>query len=161
MVAKAIDMAFYTVDNFFPDSSAGYLVRVCNQLGMAQLDDAFADEGLTGIQWSALISIYFARTPTCATLARDLAHDKGAMTRMIDVLEERGLVERTRDAEDRRCINLSLTPAGEEVTQRCRLKVIDCWNTWLADWSDHEIATLIAQLQRLRATLESASPCAA
>ena len=34
-------------------------------------------------------------------LARDLAHDKGAMTRMIDTLEDKGLVERERDPDDR------------------------------------------------------------
>ena len=154
-------VSFYDSSNFFPEMSAGYLIRACNQLGVARLDQAFATEGLTAVQWSALIGIHVGRAPTCAALARDMAHDKGAMTRMIDALEAKGWVVRTRDAADRRVINLALTPEGEALVMRCRLKAIDCWNMLLADWSHDEIDTFIAQLQRLRRTLESAPPCAA
>ena len=93
-------MDFYTSDDFLPDQSIGYLVKMCGQQGTAILDRAFAVDGLTCSQWSALISIHFDAAPTCASLARDLVHDKGAMTRMMDVLEARGWVERTRSAED-------------------------------------------------------------
>jgi DNA-binding MarR family transcriptional regulator len=149
-------MNAYTRDTFFPDTSIGYLVRAIHQLGYARLDAACVDEGLTGIQWSALIAIHFGQT-TCAALARDLAHDKGAMTRMIDVLEAKGLVLRDRDDADRRLINLSLTDEGRAVAMRCRDKVIDVWNTVLADWSADETASFIAQLQKLRRTLEDAA----
>ncbi len=160
-VANAIVVTFYDSSNFFPDTSAGYLIRVCNQLGVAQLDQAFAPEGVTAVQWSALIGIHVGRAPTCAALARDMAHDKGAMTRMIDALEAKGWVVRTRDEADRRVVNLALTDAGEALVMRCRLIAIDCWNALLSDWSHDEIHTFIAQLQRLRRTLESAPPCAA
>jgi DNA-binding MarR family transcriptional regulator len=154
-------MGFYCDQNFYPESSIGYLLRVCHQLGMGQLDQAFADEGLTGVQWSTMIAIYVGKASNCAELARMMAYDKGAMTRMIDTLEQRGWVLRDRDCADRRLINLSLTAAGEAVTRSCRDRVIDCWNGWLADWSDDEVAGLIAQLQRLHRTLEGASTCAA
>ena len=42
-------MGFYDTANLYPDSSIGYLVKVCNQLGMAHLDRAFADEGLSAV----------------------------------------------------------------------------------------------------------------
>lgn len=146
-------MNAYNRDNFFPDTSIGYLVRAIHQLGYARLDAACAHEGLTGIQWSALISIHYGQT-NCASLARDLAHDKGAMTRMIDVLETKHLVQRDRDDADRRLVNLSLTDEGRAVAMRCRDRVIDVWNMVLADWSAEETAALIAQLQKLRRTLE-------
>ena len=161
MVAKATFVTFYSDANFYPDQSIGYLVRVCHQLGSANLDQLFADEGLTHIQWSALISIYFGRGETCAALARDLAHDKGAMTRMIDAMEAKGWVERQRDRADRRLNNLTLTPEGVAVAHRCRAKLIACWNTWLHDWDEREIATFIAQLARLRHALEADPTCAA
>lgn len=146
-------MNAYTRETFSPDISIGYLVRTIHQLGYARIDAACANEGLSGIQWSALIAIHFGQT-TCAALARDLAHDKGAMTRMIDVLEAKGLVQRDRDDADRRLVNLSLTEEGRAVAMRGRDKVIDLWNAVLADWSADETATLIAQLQKLRRTLE-------
>ena len=44
--------------------------------------------------------------------------------------------------------------------------MITCWNGILADWSDAEVAELIAMLQRLRRTMEEkmaeeSDPCAA
>lgn len=154
-------MAHYSRDNFYPESSIGYLMRVCHQLGIAHLDAVFAPEELTGVQWSALISIHVGRGTTCAALARDLAHDKGAMTRMIDALEARGWVERCRDEGDRRVVNLSLTSEGHAVAMRCRDRAIECWNEWLADWTREEVEGFLAQLQKLRYTLEAARPCAA
>ncbi len=153
-------MAFYDDTNFYPATSAGYLLRVCHQHSVAALDRVLAAEGLRAVQWSALISIHFDRGGTCAALARDLAHDKGAMTRIIDGLEERGLVERRRDAVDRRVVNLSLTPAGEAMTLRCRDHAMACWNDLLSDWPDEDIHALIAQLARLHATMEGKT-CAA
>ncbi len=149
-------MNAYNRDNFSPDTSIGYLARVVHQLGYARLDAACTEEGLTGIQWSALIAIHFGQT-TCAALARDLAHDKGAMTRMVDALEAKRLVQRDRDDADRRLVNLSLTDEGRAVALRCRDKVIRVWNTVLADWSAEEVARFIAQLQKLRRTLENAA----
>ncbi len=55
------------------------------------------------------MSIHHGTEPTCASLARDMAHDKGAMTRMMDTLEAKGWVERTRSADARRVVHLSLT----------------------------------------------------
>ncbi len=59
-------MNAYNRDNFFPDTSIGYLVRAVHQLGYARLDAACAEEGLTGIQWSALIAIHFGQTNSAA-----------------------------------------------------------------------------------------------
>ena len=153
-------MPFYDRTNFYPDGSIGFLNRVCHQHAFALLDQAFADEDVSAVQWTALISIYFGRGETCAGLARHLAHDKGAMTRMVDVLEEKGLVDRTRNADDRRVVRLSLTPLGEKTALRCRDAAITMWNDILADWGEDEVHTLIAQMQKLRATLERFPACA-
>ena len=150
-------MPFYTESNFFPEQSVGFLIKRNFRFCTEALGPAFAAEGITFTQWHALISIYFRRATTGAELAQDLAHDKGATTRLIDALEQKGWVTRERDADDRRCVNLSLTQTGEEVARRARLRVIACWNEWLADWDSGEVSTLIALLQRLEATLVAAS----
>jgi DNA-binding MarR family transcriptional regulator len=152
-------MGYYSLDNFFPDTSVGYLIRICQQHSYAVLDALCAEEGITGVQWSALIGIHTGRGDTCAALARDMAHDKGAMTRMIDALEVKGLVVRARISEDRRLVTLSITQKGYQVAQRCRARVLAKWNEWFEGWSADEVETLIAQLQRLRGTME-ASACA-
>lgn len=153
-------MPFYHPDTYTPERSVGYLIKACNQIGATVLDRAFAPEGLNTSQWSALMAIRHHIEPTCALLARDMAHDKGAMTRMMDTLEARGWVARTRSADDRRVVHLSLTAEGEAVTTRCQALVIDYWNRCLADWPAAEVEQFIAQLQKLRRTLEDTATCA-
>ncbi len=151
------DMQFYSPDDFVPECSIGYLVRRTYQIGLAALEPMFADEGLSGIQWSALMSLWFGRGSTCAELARDLNHDKGAMTRLVDTLEQRGWLTRVRDTEDRRIINLTLTDEGRVIAGRCRVRVIDYWNTVLKDWDKAEVGALVALMQKLRDTMETAT----
>lgn len=147
-------MGFYDESDFVPDISVGYLCKRVHQLAQLGLEPVFAAEGVNHVQWHALISIFFGRGTTSAALARDLNYDKGATTRLIDTLEKRGWVIRSREHDDRRLIALRLTPAGEEVAHRLRKRVLESWNTWLADWSHEDIAHTVAVLQRLRGTLE-------
>ena len=146
-------MGVYSETYFEPDCSVGYLARRIYQIGLTGLEPVFATEGLTNMQWHALISIRFGRGTTPAELARDLSHDKGATTRLLDTLEARGLLARTRGADDRRLVKLSLTPLGEEVAHRVRGKLIATWNEWLADWPRDELDGAVATMQRLRDTL--------
>lgn len=147
-------MGFYSDADFHPDISVGYLAKRVHQMAAAGLEPLFAREGLTNIQWHALIAIHFGRGATPAALARDLSYDKGATTRLIDQLQARGWVMRAREHEDRRLVALKLTPAGEAMARKCRHLVFEAWNGWLRDWPDEDIADAIATLQRLRATLE-------
>lgn len=148
-------MPFYSEADFSPDCSIGYLARRAFQLSSSGLEPVFAPEGITLTQWSALVSIHFDRGNTCADLARDLAHDKGATTRIVDTLVERGWVTRRRHPDDRRVVNLSLTADGEAVARHCRARVIEQWNRWLADWSRDDAGELVRLLQKLRATLQT------
>lgn len=153
MVAKATFMVIYTPQYFEPDCSLGYLARRVHQIGSAALEPIFAGEGLTGPQWSALAQLLFRGRATSAELARDMAYDKGAMTRLVDSLESDGWITRDRCTEDRRAVQLALTPGGEAVARRLRLRVIECWNDWLADWDEGEVERMIAMMQKLRDTL--------
>jgi DNA-binding MarR family transcriptional regulator len=147
-------MSFYSATDFQPDSSVGYLAKRVHQLAQAGLEPTLAELGLSFIQWHALVSIYFGRGATPAALARDLSYDKGATTRLLDVLVARGWVTRERTADDRRLVELSLTEEGEAIARQGRLRVIEAWNRWLADWSHEDAAAAVSVLQRLRDTLQ-------
>jgi DNA-binding MarR family transcriptional regulator len=153
-------MGFYSESaspEFCQDNSIGYLSRRVFQLAQVNLEQVFAPEGISYLQWSALTSIRTGQGNTCALLARDIVYDKGATTRLVDVLEANGWVTRHRDADDRRIVNLALTPAGTAIAQRCLSRVIQLWNGWLSDWDDAEITQLISLLRRLRGTLQHAA----
>ncbi len=146
-------MVVYTPQYFEPDCSLGYLARRVHQIGSLALEPVYASEGLTGPQWSALAQLSFRRGATSAELARDMAHDKGAMTRLVDSLEANGWITRERCTEDRRAVKLALTEQGAALELRVRLRVINCWNAWLADWDEGEVERMIAMMQKLRDTL--------
>ncbi|RSU51146.1 MarR family transcriptional regulator [Sphingomonas sp. S-NIH.Pt15_0812] len=143
-------------ESFRPNNSIGYLIRRIHVMGAQLVEPIFAREGITGTQWSSLAMILMTDANTCVALARDMGYDKGAMTRVVDQLEERGLLRRARDDGDRRQINLSLTPEGREIALRCKRQVQQCWNAVLAEWDREELEGLIGGLQRLKATFENA-----
>lgn len=147
-------MQFYESEEMRPDRSIGYLAKRLMQMSNSALEPRFAGERVTFVQWTALVSIALGQGRTAATLARHLCHDAGATTRMLDVLEENGFVLRARDRDDRRVVNLELTPEGEQVAIRGRDMVTDYWNNVLVDWERDDVEKMLGYLSRLRNQLE-------
>ncbi len=145
---------YYTVDNFLGIKSIGYLVRRVHNSMMPRAEGLFADAELTFSHWVILIGLRDGAVATCADIARHMNHDTGATTRLIDQLEERGLLARTRSKHDRRVIHLTLTPEGRTMTKILLPRVVDLWNSVLKDFSHAEIDMLVDLLSRLNARME-------
>lgn len=73
---------------------------------------SLGDAGLTKEEWKVLMALHTG-TRSHGSLCRDLDVSTGAMTNRLDKLEQRGLVRRTPDPDDRRGVLLELTAAGE------------------------------------------------
>jgi DNA-binding MarR family transcriptional regulator len=146
---------FYELDNYTPQRSVGWRVRKLNNLMVPQAEERFADQELTFSHWLAITSLRGGLSDTCGGLARHMNYDNGAVTRLIDQLEERGLVERTRSTSDRRIVKLSLTPQGHAMWRKLTPRMVDYWNTMLVDFSHAEIETLLSLLARLQMRLEA------
>jgi DNA-binding MarR family transcriptional regulator len=58
----------------------------------------------------------FDTPPTISRISRNISISLAMMTRIIDRLEERGLVSRKNDPKDRRVIRIVMTPRGEQVS---------------------------------------------
>ena len=82
-------------------------------------------------------------------------HDSGALTRVIDQLAERGLLERVRRDRDRRKVELQLTAAGREAIESLIPLVVDKLNLALADFSSAEVQEFQRLLVKLNTTLQS------
>lgn len=144
----------YSVDTFRTQNSVGYLIKRLHQLALPRIESSFANEELNVSHWIALISLRDGAATTCAEIARHLGHDTGATTRLIDQLEERGLVTRQRSTDDRRVVRLSLTPSGRAALKALTPYVVEFWNGALEEFSPSEFATLLALLTRLLARVE-------
>ncbi|MDH3236894.1 MAG: MarR family transcriptional regulator [Alphaproteobacteria bacterium] len=92
---------------------AGYWLSRLQAEMHSQLERRLAAHGVTAAQWGVLIGLHEGASQTVRGLAAFLSVDGGAVTRLIDRLEGKGLVQRRVDRTDRRSVILSLTEAGE------------------------------------------------
>ncbi len=70
------------------------------------------DHDLTVSQFGALEAIYHLGPMQSGELGQKILKTSGNMTMVIDHLEKRGLVNRQRRKDDRRCIDIHLTEDG-------------------------------------------------
>lgn len=89
------------------------LVRIARRVG-TDLDREFADLGLTSQQAAVLLNVHVGHT-TPQALSRVLAIDAGGMTRLVDRLVDRGLVDRVPSTTDRRVVTIVLTERGRTI----------------------------------------------
>lgn len=149
---------FYNIDSFNGCKSIGYLIRRCHTKMMPQVEAQFADAELTFSQWVVLMSLRDKAADTCADIARNMNHDTGAVTRLIDQLEKRGLVARKRSTADRRVVHLKLLPAGKAMAKALTPRIVDFWNRVLADFSQAEASALLRLLTHLDRRLDAQPP---
>ena len=71
------------------------------------------------------------------------------MTRMIDRLERKGFVRRVRSADDRRKVDLELTPEGRAVHPKLIAAVVKVLNRRLSGFSGDEVNELESYLKRM------------
>jgi DNA-binding MarR family transcriptional regulator len=78
-------------------------------------DDVFRPLGLTGGQYSLLMSLNQPEPPTITETAAFLAMDRTTLTAALKPLKRRQLITVKPDKEDRRSRRLMLTPTGQAV----------------------------------------------
>jgi len=147
--SRAID--FYQPGNYHPDESAAYLMRQIVSLVGAEVDKALEPAGLTSAQWVPLLKLHMGHASTVAELARECKLDTGAMTRLLDRLEAKGLIARVRSSEDRRVVNLELTPEGLETAKGIPPVLCKVQNAFLEGFSVAEWQQLKDLLRRVLA----------
>src|SRR5882724_11765982 len=77
-----------------------------------EVEARMAKYDLTDAQWKPLWMLKVGRASTAIELAREMDIDAGAITRMVDRLEAKGLIERLRSDEDRPWLAAARAPIG-------------------------------------------------
>ena len=143
--------AFYKADDYSPGESIGYLMRRIIAVMALGVERELVPSGLTNAQWMPLLKLDTGHASTVAELARGCDLDAGSMTRLLDRLEAKQLVSRTRSVDDRRVVNLELTEAGRSVAKNIPKVLCDVQNAHLAGFSPDEFTTLQDFLRRILA----------
>ncbi len=146
----------YSLDSYEPRQGLGHLIGRARAQLLALIDTELTKDEFLGpleVTSAQLIVIVNLAGRECATSASELckgiSYDAGAMTRMLDRLEAKGLVRRTRSPDDRRLVNLELTQAGKAAYPRLREISMRVLNHSLRDFTVEEAHQLEGLLQRV------------
>lgn len=143
--------AFYRAPGFGAEHSVGYLMRQVVTSMAREVDARLESIGLTNAQWLPLFKLHLGKAGTVAELARECDVDAGAMTRMLDRLEAKQLVQRVRSTDDRRVVKVELTAEGVQAARRIPGVLCEVQNAHLAGFSADEWEALKASLHRMLA----------
>jgi DNA-binding MarR family transcriptional regulator len=130
------------------------------QLGMlightAALKDRLLDRHLTPLGITAaqlkVLKVICRGDNTAVALCRQFSIHSACMTRMLDRLERKGLIVRTRDASDRRQVRLLLTEKGEAMTSMLPTMEIAAMNEFTEGISSEELLRLESLLAKMLA----------
>jgi DNA-binding MarR family transcriptional regulator len=107
---------------------------------------------LTLPQLAVLRSLRDAGPQLAGRLAETVGLSAASATRLLDRLEERGLVRRQRDRDDRRCVEIQLTAQGRHVIGAVPVLRDSPLRRAVEAMSDPEQRALAAALRRLAQT---------
>jgi DNA-binding MarR family transcriptional regulator len=139
----------YSAESFNFQDSIGYLVKRTQRLMHDRIEAVFASQGITFQHWVVLMHLRDGVAMTTGALCTELRHDSGAMTRLIDQLEERGFIGRRRQEVDRRIVDLELTPAGRKMADSLIPLAVDTLNGSLAGLTKADVQQMQVLLRKI------------
>jgi DNA-binding MarR family transcriptional regulator len=145
----------YDAETYEPRKGVGHLLHRVRSEMLAAVDrELGADEQLaamdvTSAQFIILAALSLGTAKSASDLCKGISYDAGAMTRMIDRLEEKGLLRRSRDPGDRRLVNLELTEKGNAAMPRMRNCAMRVLNRFLNGFTKAEARQLEGFLTRM------------
>jgi DNA-binding MarR family transcriptional regulator len=146
----------YDIETYQPRKGVGHLLSRVRAEMLAALDKALeADSELAALEISGAQFIVIAAlalsdsAKSASDLCKGISYDAGAMTRMIDRLESKGLICRSRREDDRRIVYLELTEKGHNAFPRMRVVSMGIVNRFLRGFSQAEARQLESFLTRM------------
>lgn len=146
----------YDIKSYEPRQSIGYYMTRVKAEMLAAVDDALAADphlsslGVTAAQFVVMVRVVDSGSRKSASdLCKELSYDAGAMTRMIDRLEGKGLVRRMRCVKDRRLIYLEATEEGKAAYPRMLAVSVAVQNRFLRGFEPAEARQMKEFLSRM------------
>jgi DNA-binding MarR family transcriptional regulator len=105
-----------------PLDSLTYLLQKVAKVALAGLEAELADLDLTARQYLLLTFAATGKELSQQDLAMKLGIDPTILVKLVDQLEDRGLLARARAADDRRRHQLVLTDEGKQLLREARAR---------------------------------------
>ena len=137
--------------SYDPRTGIGRMLSRVKIAMMEALDRELAPLDITGAQYVILANLATGQADSTTSLCKWVSYDPGAMTRMLDRLEKKGLVSRCRCPNDRRKVKLELTAEGAAVYPQLVATSGRIVQRFLTGFQPSEVAQLERLLDRMLA----------
>lgn len=116
---------------------------------LGAMDTALAPMDLTAAQVIVLRRLVSGPLDTPGELCRVLDYDRGAMSRLLDRIEAKGIIQRKRCCDDRRSVRIHLTDKGEALIPEIETIIDDIFDRAFQGFSVERRSRLIGDLQQM------------
>ena len=137
------------------NQSVGYLARYAHRAFAKALTGELAPHDILGGQWSALRVLWEQEGLSQVDLAERMRVEKASLTSVLDAMERRKLIVRSRNSEDRRKVNINLTAYGRGLKARLLPYGVSINRKATRGMSTAEVDQLRGLLARVIRNLES------
>jgi len=134
----------YTLHN-----RVGFKVTRLARIMEARLEKQLSEHGITRLMWCVLRGVGMENVTTPSRLAEYICIARPAVSRLLKVMEERGLVKRLEIGDDKRFIEVELTELGQEKMKACHVLVRQLNDHFAGKLDDDSYELLMAAIDRL------------
>ena len=138
----------YDAKTYNPKQGIGGLLSRVKLKMMESLEAELAPFGITAAQYVIIVNLANG-VDSASGLCRTVSYDPGAMTRMLDRLQKKGLVRRVPCSEDRRVMRLGLTEEGRAIYPQLTERSAAVLNNRLRGFTKEEVRQLEQLLTKM------------
>ncbi|TSA13329.1 MAG: MarR family transcriptional regulator [Betaproteobacteria bacterium] len=139
----------YDIETFRPSQGVGAFIGRARRTIVEAIDQELAPLDISHAQWIVVMLLGDGVASTAAELCKILIYDPGAMTRLLDRLEKKGVLRRMRTKGERRSVRLELTAEGRKLYPRILQALVQVFNRLLRGFGKKEVQQLEGLLQRM------------
>jgi DNA-binding MarR family transcriptional regulator len=142
----------FPLDADFAIDSPRNIPRLLTRVRVAlleALDRDLAPHDISAAQLIVLALVAKGEATSAAGLCKGISYDPGAMTRMLDRLEQKGLLRRRPDPEDRRTTKLELTDEGRALYPKLAEIKNKIQRQFLRGFNEADVDSLVRLLNRM------------
>lgn len=115
------------------------------------LDRELACLDISAAQYVILSTLATGRADTSAHICKEISYSPGAMTRMLDRLENKGMIHRTRCIDNRRSVKLELSEEGKAIFPALRAAATTVIDHFFGAFDSSELEQFEAMLKKMMA----------
>ena len=127
----------------------GFLITGVRNAIWGSIDRELQPLDITTAQFVVFNSIARSGGSTIGELCRVIGYDSGAMTRLLDRIEKKGLIRRVANPDDRRSFLVELTEESTALVPKARRKVQAVFAMLLQGFGERDAAALKASLEKI------------